>query len=143
MHNSSLLRSDNGVLFAFRSYTRLTQRYRLCQEFITPHSPWSKGLVERVMLRLKEQYLRWHGSEAIQQTGRMRFYNHPALATGTEDLGEERALTMQAQRVLLGYCSESVGSAPASRSPGPRVPGTGSTRSAFQEHAPSRQLHPE
>lgn len=34
-----LLRSDNGLVFTSRNYTRLVRSYGLKQEFITPHCP--------------------------------------------------------------------------------------------------------
>lgn len=36
-----LLRSDNGLVFTSRAYTRLVRRYGWKQEFITPHYPKS------------------------------------------------------------------------------------------------------
>nr|WP_229258888.1 DDE-type integrase/transposase/recombinase [Duganella flavida] len=46
---SFLLRSDNGLVFTSRSYTRLVRIYGLKQEFITPHCPEQNGMVERVI----------------------------------------------------------------------------------------------
>jgi putative transposase len=34
-----LLRSDNGLVFRSRTYTRMVRSYGLRQEFITPHCP--------------------------------------------------------------------------------------------------------
>jgi hypothetical protein len=42
-----LLRSDNGLVFTSRNYTRLVRSYGLRQEFITPHCPQQNGMVER------------------------------------------------------------------------------------------------
>lgn len=42
-----LLRSDNGLVFTSRHYTRLVRSYGLRQEFITPHCPQRNGMVER------------------------------------------------------------------------------------------------
>jgi transposase InsO family protein len=50
-----LLRSDNGLVFTSRSYTRLVKHYGLQQEFITPHCPEQNGLVERAIRTIKEQ----------------------------------------------------------------------------------------
>ena len=50
-----LLRSDNGLVFTSRIYTRLVRSYGLKQEFITPHCPQQNGMVERVIRTLKEQ----------------------------------------------------------------------------------------
>jgi len=41
-----LLRSDNGLVFTSRHYTRLVRSYGLQQEFITPHCPQQNGMVE-------------------------------------------------------------------------------------------------
>ncbi len=46
-----LLRSDNGLVFTSRAYTRLVRSYGLKQEFITPHCPQQNGMVERVIRR--------------------------------------------------------------------------------------------
>ena len=48
-----LLRSDNGLVFTSRSYTRLVKSYGLQQEFITPHCPEQNGLVGESFERSK------------------------------------------------------------------------------------------
>jgi putative transposase len=50
-----LMRSDNGLVFARRSYTALVPSYGPQQEFIAPHCPQQNGMVERVIRTLKEQ----------------------------------------------------------------------------------------
>ena len=55
VRTSFLLRSDNGLVFTSRHYTRLVRSYGLEQEFITPHCPQQNGLVERVIRTIKEQ----------------------------------------------------------------------------------------
>jgi putative transposase len=57
-----LLRSDNGLVFASRDYTRLVRSYGLRQEFITPHCPQQNGMVERVIRTLKN--LLWQSRPA-------------------------------------------------------------------------------
>ncbi|WP_238481170.1 hypothetical protein [Dyella telluris] len=52
---SFLLRSDNGLVFTSRDYTRLIRSYGLQQEFISLHCPQQNGMVERVIRTLKEQ----------------------------------------------------------------------------------------
>src|SRR3546814_8538350 len=42
-----LLRSDNGLVFTSRDYTRLVKSYGLNQEFITPHCPQQNGKIGR------------------------------------------------------------------------------------------------
>ncbi len=75
-----LLRSDNGLVFASRSYTTLVRRYGFRQEFITPHCPQQYGMVERVIRTLKEQCVHRQHFETIQHAARVigdwiRFYN--------------------------------------------------------------------
>lgn len=65
-----LLRSDNGLVFTSRHYTRLVRSYGLKQEFITPHCPQQNGLVERVIRTPKEQCVHRHRFES--QTHAMR-----------------------------------------------------------------------
>jgi hypothetical protein len=43
VHTPFLLRSDNGLVFTSRHYTRLVRSYGLNQEFITPHCPQQSG----------------------------------------------------------------------------------------------------
>ncbi|AWV08079.1 integrase core domain-containing protein [Marilutibacter maris] len=59
-----LLRSDNGLVFTSRKYTRLVRSYGLKQEFITPHCPQRNGIVERVIRTLKEQCAHRHRFES-------------------------------------------------------------------------------
>ena len=76
-----LLRSDNGLVFTSRAYTRLVRSYGLRQEFITPHCPKQNGMIERVIRTLKEQCVHRHRFETQQHASRViaewiRFYNH-------------------------------------------------------------------
>jgi len=48
-----LLRSDNGLVFPSRYYTRLVRSYGVEQEFITPHCPQQNAMVERVIRTLR------------------------------------------------------------------------------------------
>jgi putative transposase len=75
------LRSDNGLVFTSRNYTRLVRSYGLLQEFITPHCPQQNGMVERVIRTLKEQCAHRHRFETLQHASRVigdwiQFYNH-------------------------------------------------------------------
>ena len=65
-----LLRSDNGLVFTSRSYTRLVKSYGLQQEF-TPHCPEQNGLVERVIRTIKEQCVRRQRFETLQNAARV------------------------------------------------------------------------
>jgi len=75
-----LLRSDNGLVFTSRVYTRLVRSYGLQQEFITPHCPQQNGMVERVIRTLKEQCVHRHRFESEVHATRViadwiAFYN--------------------------------------------------------------------
>lgn len=59
-----LLRSDNGLVFTSRDYTRLVRRYGLRQEFTTTHRPQQNGMVERAIRTLKEQCVHRHRFES-------------------------------------------------------------------------------
>ena len=59
-----LLRSDNGLVFTSRDYTRLVRSHGLKQEFITPHCPQQNGMVERGIRTLKEQCVHRHRFES-------------------------------------------------------------------------------
>ena len=94
-----LLRSDNGLVFTSRHYTRLVRSYGLQQEFITPHCPQQNGMVERVIRTLKEQCAHRHRFESQQHAIRVigdwiQFYNHrrPHQALGMKTPAEAYAL---------------------------------------------------
>lgn len=75
-----LLRSDNGLVFTRRHYTRRVRSYGLRQEFITPHCPQQNGMVERVIRTLKQCAYR-HRFECQQHAMRVigdwiALYNH-------------------------------------------------------------------
>jgi putative transposase len=94
-----LLRSDNGLVFTSRAYTRLVGSYGLRQEFITPHCPQQNGMVERLIRTLKEQCVHRHRFESLQHASRViadwiQFYNHqrPHQALGMKTPAEAFAL---------------------------------------------------
>ena len=93
-----LLRSDNGLVFTSRHYTRLVRSYGLRQEFITPHCPQQNGMVERLIRTLKEQCAHRHRFETLQHAMRVigdwiQFYNHrrPHQALGMKTPAEAYA----------------------------------------------------
>ncbi len=95
-----LLRSDNGLVFTSRAYTRLVRSYGIRQEFITPHCPQQSGMVERVIRTLKEQCVHRHRFETQRHASRVIaewicFYNHrrPQQALGMKPLAMAYALT--------------------------------------------------
>ena len=94
-----LLRSDNGLVFTSRHYTRLVRGYGLRQEFITPHCPQQNGMVERLIRTMKEQCIHRHRFETLQHAmrvigDRVHFYNHrrPHQALGMKTPAEAYAL---------------------------------------------------
>ena len=94
-----LLRSDNGLVFTSRHYSRLVRSYGLKQEFITPHCPQQNVMVERVNWTLKEQCVHRHRFETQQHAMRIiadwiQFYNHrhPHQALGMRTPAETYAL---------------------------------------------------
>lgn len=96
---SFLLRSDNGLVFTSRAYTRLVRSYGLRQEFITPHCPQQNGMVERLIRTLKEQCVHRRRFESQQHASRtigdwIQFYNHrrPHQALGMKTPAEAYAL---------------------------------------------------
>jgi putative transposase len=87
-----LLRSDNGLAFTSRNYTRMVRSYGIRREFIAPHCPQQNGMIERVIRTLKEQCVHRHRFETQQHASRVtgewiRFYNtrrpHQALGMKT------------------------------------------------------------
>ena len=97
-----LLRSDNGLVFTSRVYTRLVRSYGLQQEFITPHCPQQNGMVERVIRTLKEQCVHRHRFESQVHATRViadwiAFYNqqrpHQGLKMMTLDAAYAATLT--------------------------------------------------
>jgi putative transposase len=76
-----LLRSDNGLVFASRRFTRLVRSYGLRQEFITPHCAQRNGMIERFIRTLKERCVHRHRCKSQQLASRVaadciQFYNH-------------------------------------------------------------------
>ena len=94
-----LLRSDNGLVFTSRTYTRLVRSYGLRQEFITPHCPQQNGMVERLIRTVKEQCVHRHRFENQRHAMRVlgdwiQFYNNrrPHQALGMKTPAEAYAL---------------------------------------------------
>ena len=88
------LRSDNGLVFTSRHYTRTVYRYGLTQEFIRPHTPQQNGMVERLIRTVKEQCLWLHNFNSLDEARHVigqwfRYYNtqrpHQALGMKTSD----------------------------------------------------------
>ena len=54
-----VLRSDNGLVFGSKAFTKVVNRYGFIQEFITPYTPEQNGMIERFFKTLKEECI-WH-----------------------------------------------------------------------------------
>ena len=50
---TSVLRSDNGLIFQSRQFREACRGYRLRQKFITPYAPEQNGIIERFFHGLK------------------------------------------------------------------------------------------
>lgn len=90
--DSLVLRSDNGLVFTSRAFTRTVVNYGLRQEFIRPHTPQQNGMVERLIRTVKEQCLWLHNFNTIDEAraalgSYFRYYNeqrpHQALGMKT------------------------------------------------------------
>ena len=53
--NGLLLRSDNGLIFGSKPFTKVAREYGVDQEYITPYTPEQNGLIERFFRTLKEE----------------------------------------------------------------------------------------
>lgn len=88
LERSIILRSDNGLVFSSKAFTKTVKDYNFTQEFITPYTPEQNGMIERFFRTIKEECI-WHynfkslkeANETI--TDWIRFYNgkrhHSAL----------------------------------------------------------------
>jgi transposase InsO family protein len=47
LHRTITLRSDNGLVFTSKSFTKTVKDYNFEQEFITPYTPQQNGMIER------------------------------------------------------------------------------------------------
>lgn len=104
-----LLRSDNGLVFTSRAYTKLVRSFGLRLEFITPNCPQQNGMMERLIRSLKEQCVHRHRFENLAHASRtigdwIQFYNHKrphqALAMCTPKAAFK--LAAQSEQIPLG-----------------------------------------
>ena len=86
------LRSDNGLVFTSKHYTKTVREYGLSQEFIRPHTSQQNGMIERLIRTIKEQCVFLHRFESLQDARRIlgqwcKHYNnhrpHQALGMKT------------------------------------------------------------
>ena len=89
------LRSDNGLVFTSKQFTKTVSQYGLKQEFIRPHTPQQNGMVERLIRTVKEQCLWLHDFESLEEAklalrSWFRYYNekrpHQALGMKTPSI---------------------------------------------------------
>ncbi len=86
------LRSDNGLVFSSRSFTKTVKDYNFIQEFITPYTPEQNSMIERFFRTIKEECIWHHNFTTIKEANRVignwiSFYNqkrhHSALGYKT------------------------------------------------------------
>lgn len=53
--NKLAIRSDNGLVFGSKEFTRVVRAYGLSQEYITPYTPEQNGIIERFFRTMKEE----------------------------------------------------------------------------------------
>ncbi|WP_285675101.1 integrase core domain-containing protein, partial [Paralimibaculum aggregatum] len=85
-----LLRSDNGLVFTSRTYTKMVRNYSLRHELITPHCPQQNGMMERLIRSLKEQCVHRQRFESLAHASRAigNFCDRAGLVNG--DYGPAR-----------------------------------------------------
>ena len=76
-----ILRSDNGLVFGSKSFSKITRRAGIRQEYITPYTPEQNGMIERWFRTLKEECLWKNNFKTIEKARKAidRFvleYNH-------------------------------------------------------------------
>lgn len=77
------LRSDNGLVFGSKAFSKVVRKFRLSQEFITPYTPEQNGMIERFFLSLKEECVWLHNFANKDQAFR-------EIADWIDEYNEER-----------------------------------------------------
>jgi len=100
--STSVIRSDNGLIFQSRRFRAACHDYRLRQEFITPYTPEQNGLIERFFRSLKEECVWLHNFGSFSEaraaiTKWIHWYNagRPHQALGYRSPRQFRALQPQ------------------------------------------------
>jgi putative transposase len=75
------LRSDNGLVFSSKAFTKTVKDYNLTQEFITPYTPQQNGMIERFFRTIKEECIWHHNFKSIKEANEIiskwiDFYNN-------------------------------------------------------------------
>ena len=88
LENKITLRSDNGLVFTSRSFTKTVKAYNFEQEFITPYTPEQNGMIERFFRTIKEECIWHYNFKSLKEANEtisdwIKFYNgkrkHSAL----------------------------------------------------------------
>lgn len=88
LQNAITLRSDNGLVFSSKSFTKTVKDYNFTQEFITPYTPQQNGMIERFFRTIKEECIWHYNFKSLKEANRIiaqwiDFYNqkrkHSAL----------------------------------------------------------------
>jgi len=88
LNNTIILRSDNGLVFSSKSFTKTVNDYNFTQEFITPYTPQQNGMIERFFRTIKEECIWHYNFKSLKETNEIisqwiDFYNkrrkHSAL----------------------------------------------------------------
>ncbi|WP_281848088.1 IS3 family transposase [Nitratiruptor tergarcus] len=83
-----VLRSDNGLVFTSKSFTKTIKDYNFTQEFITPYTPEHNGMIERFFRTIKEECIWYYNFKSLKEANKIieewiNFYNqkrkHSAL----------------------------------------------------------------
>ncbi len=73
LNNPITLRSDNGLVFTSKSFTKTVKDYNFEQEFITPYTPEQNGMIERFFRTIKEECI-WHHNFSSLKRGKRHDY---------------------------------------------------------------------
>ena len=88
LDHSIVLRSDNGLVFSSKAFTKSVKAYNFIQEFITPYTPEQNGMIERFFRTIKEECIWHHNFKSLKEANEtisdwIKFYNgkrkHSAL----------------------------------------------------------------
>lgn len=88
LKNKIMLRSDNGLVFTSRSFSKTVRDYNFEQEFITPYTPQQNGMIERFFRTIKEECIWQYNFTSLKEANEIitqwiQFYNtqrrHSAL----------------------------------------------------------------
>jgi putative transposase len=100
--STSVVRSDNGLIFQSRRFRAACRDYRRRQEFIAPYTLEQNGIVERFFRSLKEECVWQHNfgtfaeaRAAITQWIRWHNTGRPHQALGYRSPRQFRALQLQ------------------------------------------------